>query len=417
MKSAAHGGRPDAAPGALIVGGAHVTIGVARSLGRHGIPVWLLGNHPHPRFSRYVQRSFSWPGPDSKNGVASILDIATRYDLNGWVLLATGDEDMRMIAQNHATFASQFRVTTAGWDTIRWIYDKRLTYERAASLGIDCPSTFYPGDLDEVRRLNCRFPVILKPAYRKGVNAFIRAKAWKADDRNALVSLYQRAAALVGNEAIIIQEWIPGSGNSQFSYAGLWNRGDAIVSLVARRTRQYPLNFGRSSTFVETVEQDQVDNLACRFLKSLDYTGVVEVEFKYDQRDRQYKLLDVNGRFWTWCGLGGLAGVDFPYLAWRQALGQTISPGRARTGVAWMYTSRDIIAAFQEMFRGTLNVSNYLAGFRQPLVFVNFALDDPLPAIAELPAVAWYRLANKLNPRSRNYCAAASTADHRFGDR
>jgi predicted ATP-grasp superfamily ATP-dependent carboligase len=82
-----------------------------------------------------------------------------------------------------------------------------------------------------------------------------------------------------------------------------------------------------------------------------------------------------------------------------------------------MYTSRDIIAAFQEMFRGTLNVSNYLAGFRQPLVFVNFALDDPLPAIAELPAVAWYRLANKLNPRSRNYCAAASTADHRFGDR
>jgi hypothetical protein len=46
-------------------------------------------------------------------------------------------------------------------------------------------------------------------------------------------------------------------------------------------------------------------------------------------------------------------------------------------------------------------VSNYLAGFRQPLVFVNFALDDPLPAITELPAVAWYRLANKLKRRTQ----------------
>jgi len=385
---------PHVAPGALIVGGAHVSIGLARSLGRHGIPVWLLASHPIPKFSRFVQRSFSWPGADHEDGPASIIGIATRYGLNGWVLLATGDEDMRMIAQNHAIFASRFRVTTASWETVQWMYDKRLTYQRAASLGIDCPWTFQPCDLDDVQRLNCRFPVILKPAYRKGANEFTRAKAWKADDRSALISLYQWAAALVGNDAVIIQEWIPGNGNSQFSYAGLWNRGDAIASLVARRTRQHPINFGRSSTFVETVEQDQIEKLACRFLKSLDYTGVVEVEFKYDQRDRRYKLLDVNGRFWTWNALGALAGVDFPYLAWRQALGQTVSSGRARTGVAWVHASRDIIAAFQEISRGTLTLEDYLAGFLKPLAFANFALDDPMPAIVELPVLAWRYIAN-----------------------
>src|SRR5271156_1660892 len=259
-------GHPHGLPGALIVGGAHVSIGLARSLGRHGIPVWLLANHPIPKFSRYVQRSFPGPRADhDEDGVASIIDIATRYDLNGWVLLATGDEDMRMIAQNHALLTSQFRVVTANWDTVQWMYDKRLTYQRAASLGIDCPWNFQPRDLDEVRRLNCRFPVILKPAYRNGLNEFTRAKAWKADDREALLSLYQRAAALVGNDTVIIQEWIPGNGESQFSYAGLWNRGEAIVTLIARRTRQHPVDFGRSSTFVETVEQDQVETLACRF--------------------------------------------------------------------------------------------------------------------------------------------------------
>src|SRR5208282_1608294 len=59
---AAGGSRPHAVPGALVVGGAHVSIGVARSLGRHGIPVWLLAGHPLPKFSRYVRRSLPWPG-------------------------------------------------------------------------------------------------------------------------------------------------------------------------------------------------------------------------------------------------------------------------------------------------------------------------------------------------------------------
>jgi predicted ATP-grasp superfamily ATP-dependent carboligase len=282
---------------------------------------------------------------------------------------------------------------TASWDTVQWIYDKRLTYQRAASLGIDCAWNFAPRDLDDVQRLNCRFPVVLKPARREGTNEFTRAKAWKADDRDALLSLYQRAAALVGNDGVVIQEWIPGNGETQFSYAGLWNRGEAIVTLVARRTRQHPIDFGRSSTFVETVEQEQVEKLACRFLKSLDYTGIVEIEFKYGC-DRQYKLLDVNGRFWTWNGLGNLAGVDFPYLAWRQALGQSVSPGRARAGVAWMHASRDILAAYQEISGGTLTVGGYLAGFRKSMAFANFALDDPLPAIVELPVQAWHGITN-----------------------
>jgi D-aspartate ligase len=385
---------PRSAPGALIIGGAHVSIGVARSLGRQGVPVWLLANHPIPTYSRYVQRSFAWPGADHADGLSSIIDLVKQHGLHGWVLIATGDQDMRLIAQNHALLSQHFRVATPDWDTIQWAYDKRLTYQRAASLGIDFPASFHPRSPDEIARLDCRFPVILKPAFRKGMDEFTQAKAWKVDDRAQLLALYQRAAALVGNDAIIVQEWIPGGGESQYSYAGLWERGEPVVSLVARRRRQHPIDFGRSSTYVESIEQGEVEALACRFLKSLNYTGVVEVEFKHDRRDGHYKLLDVNGRFWTWNGLGALAGVDFPYLAWRQALGKTVSPGRARPGVAWMHASHDVIAAYEEFANGALTVGDYLASFRKPLAFANFAFDDPLPAIVELPVAAWNRFAH-----------------------
>ena len=310
------------------------------------------------------------------------------------MLIATGDQDMHLIAQNHALLSQHFRVATPDWDTIQWAYDKRLTYRRAESLGIDFPASFHPRSLDEIARLDCRFPVILKPAFRKGVDEFTQAKAWKADDREQLLALCQRAAALVGNDAIIVQEWIPGGGEAQYSYAGLWERGEPVVSLVARRRRQHPIDFGRSSTYVETIDQSEVEELACRFLKSLNYTGVVEVEFKHDRRDGHYQPLDVNGRFWTWNGLGALAGVDFPYLAWRQALGKTVVPGRARPGVAWMHASHDVIAAYEEISNGTLTVRDYLTSFKKPLAFANFALDDPMPAIVELPVVAWNRIAH-----------------------
>ena len=384
------------APGALIVGGAHVSIAVARSLGRQGISVWLLANHPIPSYSRYVKRSFPWPGADHADGVSSIIELAKKHNLQGWVLIATGDQDMRLIAKNHALLSQHFRVATPDWDTIQWAYDKRLTYQRAAELGIDFPASFHPRGLTEIERLECRFPVILKPAFRKGIDEFTQAKAWKADDRAQLVALYKRAAALVGNDAIILQEWIPGGGEAQFSYAALCESGDPIVSLTARRSRQHPIDFGRSSTFVESIEQSEVEELARRFLKSLNYTGVAEVEFKHDSRDGHYKLLDVNGRFWTWNGLGALAGIDFPYLAWRQAMGMSVSPARARPGVAWMHASRDIMAAYGEMTAGSLSMGKYLRSFGQRLTFANFAVDDPMPAIVELPVAAWNRFAYKV---------------------
>ncbi|HZL39848.1 MAG TPA: ATP-grasp domain-containing protein [Pseudolabrys sp.] len=393
------------APGALIVGGAHVSIAVARSLGRQGIPVWLLANHPIPSYSRYVKHSFPWPGAHHADGVSSIIELAKKHNLQGWVLIATGDQDMRLIAKNHVLLSQHFRVATPDWNTIQWAYDKRLTYQRATELGIDFPASFQPGGPAEIERLECRFPVILKPAFRKGIDEFTQAKAWRADDRAQLVALYKRAAAMVGNDAIIVQEWIPGGGEAQFSYAALCERGEPIVSLTARRSRQHPIDFGRSSTFVESIDQSEVDELGRRFLKSLNYTGVAEVEFKHDSRDGHYKLLDVNGRFWTWNGLGALAGIDFPYLAWRQAMGMSVSPARARPGVAWMHASRDIMAAYGEMTAGSLTLGKYLRSFGQRLTFANFAVDDPMPAIVELPVAAWNRFAYKVTEAPKHTLA------------
>lgn len=375
--------------GALIVGGAHGSLALARSLGRRGIPVaFLIDDHPIAKYSRYVQRSFSWGGAEHPGAVEFLKTLAREHQLEGWVLMAAGDGELRLLSQHHAELSALFRVTVPPWETVRFAHDKRLTYERAAALGIDFPRCYNPRDLQDLAALDCRFPLVLKPTMREQKNAFTRAKAWRVDDRAALMARYREAASLVGERGIVLQELIPGGGSAQLSYAAVWHQGAPVASLVARRTRQYPIDFGYTSTFVETVEQNEVEEAACRFLGSLAYSGLVEVEFKHDHRDGRYKILDVNARAWTWNALGSIAGVDFAHVLWRLAMGETVAPVRAHADVAWMHGSRDLFAAVLEMMAGRTSPAAYLRSWRKPLVFAAFAKDDVLPGLVDLPLAA-----------------------------
>jgi len=396
------GERSSSRKGAIVLGGAHGSLEIARSLGRRGIPVWLVtADNPLAGLSRYVARSCHWPGPRDDGALQFLLDLGRRHHLDNWVVFAGSDDDVRFIAQNHAALSAVFGLTTLPWDQLRWAADKRLMNARAHELGIAHPLTRYAHARDDLAGLDIPFPVILKPTVREGRNAFVDAKAWRVDDQAALFSRYDQAQALVDADSIMIQELIAGGGEAQLSYAALWHRGRPIASLVAQRRRQFPIEFGFTSTFVETVEQPQIEADAIRFLASLDYSGLVEIEFKYDAREGRYKILDVNTRSWTWIALGAAAGIDFPMLQWRVATGEeAVLPNRS-VKTRWLYFSRDLAASICQVLAGTLSPIAYLRSLRRPLVFAVFAWDDPLPALLDLPLSAARVAARWLSRRSR----------------
>jgi predicted ATP-grasp superfamily ATP-dependent carboligase len=382
--------------GAVVLGGAHGSLAVARSLGRRGIPVWYITHdHPIARYSRYAVNSVDWDGPDHDGAAKWLIDLAARHGLDRWVLFAGGDTEVRLVSQHRAMLEQAYRVTTPPWPVAGIACDKRRTHAHATSVGVASPWSFYPRDRDDVAALDCRFPVILKPTVNTGRNALTAAKAWRIDDRAALLSRYDEATTLVGADAIALQELIPGGGEAQFSYAAVWHDGAPVASLVARRTRQYPIDFGFTSTFVETVEQPEVEAAALRFLTRLRFSGLVEIEFKRDARDGRYKLLDVNPRPWTWIGLGAAAGVDFPWLQWRLAQGEEVAPARGRAGVGWTHASRDLVSAVRQIAGGTLPPSEYIGSLFRRTTFAAFAMDDPMPGLVDLPVVIGRVLARR----------------------
>lgn len=382
--------------GAIVIGGAYGSLGIVRSLGRRGIPVWVLTNDQlMARFSRYAVRCPAWPAASHAAQAVRLLEMAERHGLEGWTLFPGGDVEAELLSRYREQLSTHFRVTAPPWDVMQWAHNKRLTYELANRLGVDYPWTYCPQSREELERLDCPFPVILKPAVKERRNAFTMAKAWRVNDRRALLARYDEARSLVDTGVIVLQEFIPGAGEAQFSYAALWGPGGPVASLVARRARQYPVEFGYNSTFVETVDCPEVESLSLRLLNAIGYTGLVEVEFKYDARDGRYKLLDINARTWTWHMLGRRAGIDFPYLMWRMARREPVSEMRGAGGVRWVHSVRDIVASCEEMRRGNLTLREYLRSIRGGAEHAVLAFDDPVPAMMEIPLIfhrAWRRM-------------------------
>jgi predicted ATP-grasp superfamily ATP-dependent carboligase len=229
----------------------------------------------------------------------------------------------------------------------------------------------------------------LKPAVKNLTNAFTLARAWRADSRPQLLELYDEACKLVPPDVVMVQELIPGGGETQFSFAALCDCGRTVASLVACRRRQLPIDFSRGSTYVETVEEPEIESEARRLLADMRYSGIVEVEFKRDSRNGQAKLLDINARTWGWHSLGRRAGADFPFLHWQLAHGTAIKECRARPGLRWIRMLTDIPAAFAEFRLGHLTLLAYLTSICPPVEYAMFALDDPLPALLDFPALLW----------------------------
>ena len=377
-------------PGALVTGADYRGLGIVRSLGRRGIPVWVVREDGHflGASSRYATRSIRWPEGDGFSQVEFLTNLSIREGLKDWSLFPTTDELVMLIARHYKSLAAHYRLTIPSWDILQWVCDKRLLHQLAQNLGVSQPWTFFPRNRDELASLQCKFPLILKPALRVAFNRFTKDKAWLAADRASLLARYDEASALVGPEMVMVQEVIPGWGEAQFSYAALCKDGRPIASVVARRTRQFPMDFGRFSTYVETVDEQQVVEPAVRLLSATALTGIVEVEFKRDSRDGQYKVLDVNPRVWGWHTLGQRAGVDFPHLLWLLVRGEPLPEVHGRTGERWMRFSADLPVAIYEILKGRLSVWEYLRSLRIPLESAIFAWDDPLPGLLEVPSLA-----------------------------
>lgn len=385
-----------AGTGVIVLGGVHGALAAARSLGRKNIPViYVTDDHALPKSSRYVRASFAWPGAQAPDALRWLLALAAEHDLKDWLLIPSADAEVRLIAENRDALRTAFRLVSLDWSVLKSVCDKNLLADLAAQIGIPFPRSYHIASQADAATVDATFPVLLKPAMREVRSKFSWDKVWPAENRDQLSALYQEAAASVGQSDVVVQEYIPGDGSTQFSYAALWAEGEPVAEMTVRRVRQQPSDFG-VSCFIEVVDEPRIAPVAQKLLRAIRYEGLVEIDFKFDARDGQFKPLDVNTRIWAWIGLGEAAGIDFVAMLYRLAGGEKPASLKAAVKTRWMHFARDILAVVPLMLSGELPVHDYLASYNKPLVWATFAWDDLLPVAVEVPLTAYRLLRRRL---------------------
>jgi D-aspartate ligase len=382
--------------GAVVIGGDYQGLGIARSLGRYGIPVCVIDDETSiARASRFVRNTIRVRDLRSEQALLDALAQArSRLGLSGWVLYPTREENVVAIAANRKALQRDFLVPTPELAVTRCAWDKREVYGLAARLSIAAPRTWFPRSEEELTAIDADGPVVVKPAIKEHFFYATHAKAWRADNAAELLAVFRRATKIVPAEEIIVQEMIPGDGQQQYAYCAFFRDGSPVATMTVRRRRQHPSDFGRASTYVETISAPELAAPSCRFLTAIGYYGLVELEYKRDPRDGVCKLLDVNARTWGYHSLGRAAGVDFPYLLYRDQTGAPVKEAHARPGVRWIRLSTDVPNALRDIRAGRLRPGDYLRSLRGVRTEAVFSVRDPLPGLYEvalLPYLAMKR--------------------------
>ena len=381
-------------PGAVILGGDMVGLGIIRSLWQEGIPTVVLDHEPCIA-SYSNQKSAFFTCPPFKNHDGELLDfiehLAGKVGLDGWVIYPTNDEAVYFLARNRDRLRKTFRVSVPPWGVVELFYDKRRTIELAEGLNIPVPRTWIVNSPENAKKLDLEFPAVIKPAIRDRFYPSTKKKAILIKDRDELVREFKSCCQVVEPSELLIQDLIPGGPENLYSFCPFFRDGAALASITARRRRQHPMDFGHASTFVETVNIPELEEMGAELLKAAGYRGICEVEFKYDQRDGTYKLLEVNTRAWGWHKIGLGAGVNFSYLLYRDLIGGQVPEVYEIRPAKWLRLSTDLPTAVKEILGGRLSFWEYISSLRGKKELAIFSWRDPLPFFMEF-AIAPYLL-------------------------
>ena len=298
------------------------TLAVVRSLGKKGLEV-TVGESSRVAtslFSKYCHRRVIYPSIRRRpeHFLTFLHEELTRrpYDL----LIPMEEETLLLLAQHKRAFDNLVCLPIPAYHDLIKVRDKGWLLLHALKEGIPIPQTYFVKDMEDIAAAKKAIPPpwVIKPRVSSGAYGIVYVE----NEENLLPS-YRKVHSKFPFP--LIQERVP-QGGEAFGLAALLDEGCQIKAFfVHKRLREYPVG-GGPSTLRESVRHPQIEEIGLRLLRSLGWYGVAMVEFKVDTRDGIPKLMELNPRFWGSLALAIHAGVDFPYLLYKMALGEKVDP-------------------------------------------------------------------------------------------
>jgi D-aspartate ligase len=368
----------------------HGGLGALRTLGRMGVTAFGVhdGRLAPAALSRYERRTFTWNARETAPAkqVEFVLDVGRQ--LGGpAVLIAQDDVSMRFVADHATRLRRSFVFPEQTAELVHALSNKKDLHFLCKEHGVPTPDVFVPASADELHefaRDRAVFPVVVKGATSWIAGTVISASVDIVRNEAALFELYE-AMTPAARSNLMLQEYIPGGPETVWMFNGYFDRdSNCLFGATGRKLRQFPPYTGMTSLGLCT-HNETVKETTTTFMKKLGYRGILDLGYRYDARDGQYKLLDVNPRMGATFRLFTSGDhLDVVRVMYLDLTGQHVAPSEPREGRRWVVENWDLISSFRYGRDGSLTWRDWLHSYRGVEEGAWFARDDPLPAVAML---------------------------------
>lgn len=375
---------------AIILGMTETCLGPARSLGRAGVRVIGLDSVPGIGFrSRYVEaRLCPDPLADQEQFAGFMVELAQELGTPP-VVLFTADVFALAAARMQERLGPHVLMNTPDRVLMERIIDKKRQMEVAESVGIQIPATWLLDSRNALESADLPYPVFVK-----GCSSFRWCEITcdvKGFVANTKADLLSEAGPIIDKGvSLVAQQIITGPDTNHFKVCIFVNReGDPSLVFTLRKLRQFPPRFGVGSC-VESIDMPELAEFGVKLFKGLGYRGIGSAEFKLDERDGVFKLIELNPRLWQQNSLAARCGADFAWAYYADLAGlQYEAPSEFELGVKWVNLELDL-RSFQEYSRaGELTYRAWRESLRGPKVISDYDRDDMRPFIHNAREKRW----------------------------
>jgi D-aspartate ligase len=362
----------------------HLGLGVARSLGRFGVPVYgisPLGFNPAVH-SRYFQKTFFWDvdGKDRESTVRYLLSLGKRIGRKS-LLIHTSEDSAILLAEYSERLSEWFIYQKISPELVRSLSSKKEMYFLAKKWGIPTAETFFPRSIADVEECanKVSFPVMLKGIDGIALERRTGKKMFIVRTKKELLRTYTRFEDQA-NPDFMIQEFIPGNADSVWMFDGYFNKdSECLFGVTGKKIRQFPPYTGATSLGI-CLENAEVFKTTKRFMKQIGYAGILDIGYKFDNRDEKYKVLDVNPRigasFRLFVGTGGIDVIRAEYLDLTELI---VPPSKTVANRKWLVENYELFSTPIYFRDGVLSLQEWLKSFKGVRELAWLSLDDPMP--------------------------------------
>ncbi|PAJ74473.1 hypothetical protein CJF42_10190 [Pseudoalteromonas sp. NBT06-2] len=225
------------------------------------------------------------------------------------VIYPTDDAQLELLHRTYKALSLACYIPINHGNLIKSL-DKSFQYELCEEIGVPYPKSINLNAVEDLKLSHkLMYPLLIKPVTRQDLTINVFRNAFIEQERDWVSIRKELEGFIEQGVTFMLSEFVPGDDTNIYAYTSVQDRQSNVINeWIGKKLTQYPNEYGvccSASNKAPIIVAEQ----GRRLVEKMKNIGITEPEFKYDERDDSFKLMETNLRSMMWHRVGSASGV------------------------------------------------------------------------------------------------------------